>query len=124
MSVRKTHRPRKVRGSRKDDRVRKVGLVQMSFGFFCALLMLLGLRVLTIHKAYQVEALRGQLLELDSRRREMSLELSLMMRPDALLSRAHSQLGMQELSPQQVRNLGFSESLYVAATNLSEESNS
>jgi len=54
---------------------------------------------------YQLAKERSRAVELDMKRRELELELSILTRPDSLATRAHAELGLVTLDPNQARKI-------------------
>ena len=72
---------------------------------FVALLAQLTVRITIIQKSYGIEELRQQNLSYDQELRQLRLQLESAVNPQRLRSRAHKELGMKLIKPQQVRQL-------------------
>lgn len=87
--------------------------VRISFRtkMLCALALLLALafkiwvKIESTDLGYQLARERGRSVELDQRRRELELELSVVLRPDNLARRAQKELGLNSLHPLQARKI-------------------
>ena len=72
-----------------------------------ALVVKVWIKVETTQLGYQLAEARQQTVELDMERRELSLQLSVQMRPDNLSRMAHVKLGLENLDARQTRKIYY-----------------
>jgi len=88
-----------------------VGTWILSFASVLCLMLALGIKIwLGINATslgYQLAEERDRAVAYDNQRRELELQLSVLLRPDNLSQRAAKVLGMQAMSPQQARTITY-----------------
>ena len=74
------------------------------------LLVLVGkvwIKIETTNLGYQLAEQRQRTIEYDMQRRELNLQLSVLMRPDNLERLAHERLGLETLDAQRARKIRY-----------------
>ncbi|NLF24800.1 MAG: hypothetical protein GX589_03980 [Deltaproteobacteria bacterium] len=91
------------------ERARVLNLWWVTLDASLLLLFALGLKVWikieSTSLGYRLAKEREMALTLDMERRDLELQLSLLMRRDELAKRAHTVLGLQSLNPKQARRV-------------------
>lgn len=65
------------------------------------------IKIETTNLGYQLAEQRQQTVEYDMQRRELSLQLSVLMRPDNLAQLAHEKLGLESLNTARARKIRY-----------------
>ncbi len=73
------------------------------FLLFAVLIAQLWVRVTIIERSYELEEKRSEVLELDRTLRQINFDYDFISQPAHLVKRAKSELGMNSVSPQQIR---------------------
>ncbi|MEZ4754463.1 MAG: hypothetical protein R3A13_09180 [Bdellovibrionota bacterium] len=93
------------------SRPRIVISVRMQILVIAVLLFMLGFKVWTqiccTNLGYKLAKAREQAVVLDMERRELELQLSVLLRPNNLTSEATKRLGLQTLNPERARRLKY-----------------
>lgn len=83
--------------------LRQMRLYVLMIGVFLLLLgFRIALRIEGYVVGYQLASARQTTVELDMERRDLELQLSVLVRPDRLKQVAHERLGLEEATPTQV----------------------
>lgn len=82
---------------------------QMIFVVFLALALMLKVFISNsvTQLGYRLSEVKKERIELDLQRRELELQLSVLLRPDQLAQRAKQKLGLTGLDPSQARRIRY-----------------
>lgn len=65
------------------------------------------IKIETTNLGYELAEQRQQTIEYDMQRRELTLQLSVLLRPDNLAQLAHDRLGLEPLDPVRARKIRY-----------------